>query len=128
MRSALAEVLVGLPHLVAIDRLPASVSADGVTVELTGEQHAVDVIGDLRAHVSEARWRQGRRTGPARYEVVRSHVDRCALTLVLDGVDLAAAYHLALAARRQMLAAPAPRASTTTAAGTVAARPATLPA
>ena len=127
MRSALAEVLVGLPHLVAIDRLPASVTADGVTVELTGDHDAVDVVGSLRAHVRGARWRQGRRSGEGRYEVLRTHVDRCAVTLVLDGLDLAAAYHLALAARRQILDGLASSPSTTVA-PTVAARPATLPA
>ena len=91
MRTALAEVYVDLPHRVAIDRLPSAVTADGITVELTDERLAVDVVGTLRAHVRAARWRRGRHTGAAHYEVVRTHVDRCALTLVLDGVDLAAA-------------------------------------
>ena len=127
MGSAVAEVLVGLPHLVAIDRLPASVTADGVTVELTGDQGGADVVGTLRAHVRGARWHQGRRSGGAHYEVLRTHVDRCAVTLVLDGVDLATAYHLALAARRHVLdrtRVPAMSAAPVI----VAARPATLPA
>ena len=127
MRSALAEVLVGLPHLVAIDRLPGSVTADGVTVELTGERSANDVVGTLRAHVRGGRWRRGRQQGSAHYEILRTHVDRCALTLVLDGIDLATAYHLALAARRAILDGAS--ATATTAERTIAAaRPATLPA
>ena len=127
MQRALAEVLVGLPHLVAIDRLPSTLTADGVTVELTGEHGGHDVVGSLRATVRGARWRAGRRTGSARYEVMRTHVDRCSLTLVVDGLDLATTYHLALAARQHMLVAPT--ATTTTAIpGSSAARPATLPA
>ena len=127
MQRALAEVLVGLPHLVVVDRLPAVVTADGVTVELTDERGGHDVVGSLRATVAGARWRAGRRSGAAHYEVMRTHADRCSLTLVLDGVDLATAYHLALATRRLLVDA-APAAATPTTAGTVAARPATLPA
>ena len=98
MRSALAEVLVGLPHREAIDRLPTSVTADGVTVEREGRR---------------ARWFAGGRSGRARYEVRPTAPASCSLTLALDGLDLAAAYHLVLVARRQLLDA---------------ARPATLPA
>ena len=127
MQRALAEVLVGLPHLVAIDRLPASLTADGVTVELTGEHGGADVVGSLRATVQGARWHAGRRSGTARYEVLRTHVDRCSLTLVLEGLDLATAYHLALAARRSMIDS-APASAATAIPGIPAARPATLPA
>ena len=127
MQRALAEVLVGLPHLVAVDRLPESVTADGVTVELTGEHGGIDVVGSLRATVRGARWRHGRRTGAARYEILSTHEDRCSLTIVLDGVDLATAYHLALAARRLVVDAPSTMVTTATP-DMPAARPATLPA
>jgi hypothetical protein len=127
MRSTLAEVHVWLPHLVAIDRLPASVTADGVTVELTGERSGANVVGTLRAHVRGARWRRGRHGGTARYEVVRTHVDRCAVTLVLDGLDLATAYHLALEARRVMLDEQR-RPAVVPSEHELAVRPATLPA
>ena len=128
MRSALAEVYVALPHLVAIDRLPSAVTADGVTVELTDERTATDVVGTLRAHVRAARRRHGRRTGPAHYEVVRTHADRCAITLVLDGIDMATAYHLALAARRAVLDAARHTAAATAAVADAATRPDALPA
>ena len=128
MRSALAEVHIDLPHLVVIDRLPSTVTADGITVELTDERSAADVVGTLRAHVRGARWRRGRQAGAASYEVVRTNVDRCALTLVLDGVDMAAAYHLTLAARRHVLDAARTTATTTAAATAAAARPTALPA
>ena len=100
MAWALAELLVDLPHLVAIERLPHTVEADGVTLELAHGRSAADVVGSLQAHVREARWRRDRQHGAARYEVLRTHVDRCAITVALDGADVVTAYRLALAARR----------------------------
>lgn len=105
---AIAEVLVPLPHLVAIDRLPDTVLAGGVTVALTGAAGGVDVVGSLRAHVADARWRAGRRGGHARYEVLRTHADRCLLTVLLAGVERTAAQAVADEARRWMVAAVAP--------------------
>jgi hypothetical protein len=102
MAWALAELLVDLPHLVAIDRLPERVEADGVTVELAGGHGAAAVVGSLHAHVREARWRRGRRHGAARYEILRTHPDRCAVTVALDGADVVTAYRVALAARREL--------------------------
>ena len=102
MAWALAEVLVDLPHLVAVDRLPRRVEADGVTLELADGSGAAAVVGSLQAHVREARWRRGRRHGRAHYEVLRTHADRCAVTVAVEGADVVTAYRLALAARRAL--------------------------
>lgn len=104
----IAEVFVGVPHLVAVDRLPGALSAGAVTVELSGAAGAADVVGSLRAHVAPARWRAGRRRGDASYEVLRTHDDRCAVTVVLDGLDCEAARAVATALRAALVAAPAP--------------------
>lgn len=120
MAWALAELLVDLPHLVAVDRLPPTVEADGVTLELADRRGATDVVGSLQSHVREARWRRGRRHGAARYEVMRTHADRCAVTVALHDADIVTAYRLALAARRAIgrrpltTVAPAPDAAALT--------------
>ncbi len=101
---AIAEVLVPLPHLVAVDRLPEALTIGRLAVELTGGSRGLDVVGTLRAHAAEAIWHVGRRHGSARYEVMRSHVDRCLLTVVLDGLDRTAAQAVADEARRRILA------------------------
>jgi hypothetical protein len=115
MRSTHFEVLVRLPLLATIDRLPSAVTADGVSVTLTGAVSAADVVGSLRAHVAGAEWRRGRRRGTARYEVTRTHSDRCALTLVADGLPMATVQRLADAARAAIgtraIAAPVPAAA-----------------
>lgn len=103
----IAEVFVGVPHLVAVDRLPGALTAGGVTVELSGAAGAVDVVGSLRAHAARARWRAGRRQGDATYEVLRTHDDRCAVTVVLDGLGCDAARAVATALRAALLEAPA---------------------
>lgn len=93
-----------LPHLVAVDRLPEALTAGGIAVELTGASTGLDVVGTLRAHAADAVWHRGRRHGAARYEVLRTHVDRCLLTVVLDGLDRAAAQAVADEARRRVVA------------------------
>jgi hypothetical protein len=98
------EVFVPLPHLVAIDRLPASLTAGGVTVTTSGAVTGADVVGSLRAHVAEASWRAGRRHGPARIEVVRTHVDRCAVVVVLEGLPMVSAVALADELRQLLVA------------------------
>lgn len=109
MRSSHFEVLVPLPHLVAIDRLPAAVTSGGVTLTTTGGAGGADVVGTLRAHVAEATWHWGRRTGPAQIEIVRTHVDRCAITVGLHGLPIGTAAAIAGELRRMLVAAAADR-------------------
>ena len=110
MAAGIAEIQVFVPHLVAVDRLPQRLTAGGVTVERTGDAGVVDVVGSLRAHVAAARWRSGRRSGDACYEVLRTHQDRCSITVVLDGLGCTEARATAEALRASLTeSAPAVR-------------------
>lgn len=115
MPASHAELFAPLPHLVAIARLPLRVDARGVTLVSTGEVDSSAIVGTLRSHVAAYEWRVGRRRGAARIEVTRSHVDRCSIVVVLDGLPIATAHAVAEQVR-VAIAGTAPAARSATAA------------
>lgn len=92
-----------LPHLVAVHRLPLTVTAGGIAVRRTGRSSGVAVVGDLHAHVAETVWRTAGRSGTGSYEVLRTHDDACAVTVVLHGQPCSVAHAVGLALRDALL-------------------------